>query len=160
MSAVGQDRLGEAPAAIAPREEASAAPDRAGAAIEVEGLVRRYGERAALGGVTFGLEAGRSLAVLGPNGAGKTTLLRVLAGLLRPHAGAVSVAGAELPRESWKVRGRVGYLGHDPLLYRELSARENLRFHADLHGVDRGRVDEFLSSSPCGKATTRRIWHL
>ena len=92
------------------------------------------------------LAPGQSLAVLGPNGAGKTTLLRVLAGLLRPHRGTVTVDGARLPAESWRVRGRIGYLGHEPLLYRELTARENLRFHARLHRVGRARVEEILSA--------------
>ena len=60
--------------------------------------------------------------MFGPNGAGKTTLLRVLATLLRPHSGKVTVLGTQLPDEAWKVRGRIGLLGHEPLLYRELSA--------------------------------------
>jgi heme exporter protein A len=84
--------------------------------------------------------------VFGPNGAGKTTLLRVLATLLRPHAGRVLVLGSSLPGEAWEVRGRVGLLGHEPLLYRELTARENLRFHARLHGVADARVDELLDA--------------
>ena len=74
--------------------------------------------------------------VLGPNGAGKTTLLRILATLLRPSDGRVSVLGAELPREAWRARGRLGYLGHQPLLYRDLTVEENLRFHAQLQGLD------------------------
>ena len=115
-------------------------------ALEVEGLERRYGERPALDGVSISVASGSTLAVLGPNGAGKTTLLRVLATLLRPHAGSVRVLGAELPGEAWSVRGRVGYLGHDPLLYRDLSGRENLRFHARLHGVAAGRVGELLAA--------------
>ena len=83
--------------------------------------------------------------MFGPNGAGKTTLLRVLATLLRPHAGSVRVLGAAAcPSEAWAVRGRVGLLGHEPLLYRELTARENLRFHARLHGVGDERVEELL----------------
>jgi heme exporter protein A len=114
--------------------------------IELEGLERRYGERVALSGVTARLEEGRTLAVLGPNGAGKTTLLRVLAALLRPHGGKARVLGAELPGEAWKVHGKVGYLGHEPLLYRELSGRENLRYHARLHRVDGARVEEVLSA--------------
>ena len=65
--------------------------------------------------------------MLGPNGAGKTTLLRMLATLLRPHAGELRVLGHALPDEGWAVRGRIGLLGHEPLLYRELTARENLR---------------------------------
>jgi heme exporter protein A len=117
------------------------------AAIELEGLERRYGERVALSGVSVSLGEGETLAVLGPNGAGKTTLLRVLAGLLRPHGGKARVLGAELPRERWKVPGRVGYLGHEPLLYRELSGRENLCYHARLHGVNAGRVEELLAAT-------------
>jgi heme exporter protein A len=116
------------------------------AVIEVEGLERRYGERAALSDVSFQLGEGQTLGLFGPNGAGKSTLLRVLATLLRPHAGGVRVLGAQLPEESWKARGRVGYVGHDPLLYRELSGRENLVFHARLHRVDEARVEELIAA--------------
>lgn len=113
-------------------------------AIELDGLARHYGERTALRDVTLTVERGQSLAVFGPNGAGKSTLLRVLATLLRPHSGRVRVLGGELPRQGWAVRGRLGLLGHDPLLYRDLSAEENLRFHARLHGVARSRAAELL----------------
>jgi heme exporter protein A len=113
-------------------------------ALEADGLVRKYGERAALDGLSFSLPEGQTLGLFGANGAGKTTLLRVLATLLRPHEGGVRVLGAALPKEAWKVRGRVGYLGHEPLLYRELSGRENLHFHARLHGVPEARIDELL----------------
>jgi heme exporter protein A len=113
-------------------------------AIELAGLTRRYGDREALADVSLTLEAGRTLVVFGPNGAGKTTLLRVLATLLRPHAGTVRLLGHALPGEGWAVRGRVGFLGHAPLLYRDLTARENLRFHARLHGVGAERVDALL----------------
>src|SRR3954453_19896789 len=113
-------------------------------AIELTDLGRAYGERTALSGVTLTLERGRTLAVFGSNGAGKTTLLRILATLLRPHAGRVRVLGRDLPGDGWAVRGRVGLLAHDPLLYRELSARENLRFHARLHGVAEARVEALL----------------
>jgi heme exporter protein A len=113
-------------------------------ALEVEGLARHYGEREALSGVSFSLQEGQTLVVFGPNGAGKTTLLRVLATLLRPHAGNVCVLGSRLPQEAWAVRGRLGLLGHEPLLYRELTARENLRFHARLHAVGDERVRELL----------------
>jgi heme exporter protein A len=115
------------------------------AAIELDGLERRYGERVALAGVSARVETGQTLAVLGGNGAGKTTLLRVLAGLLRPHGGTARVLGAELPEERWQLPGKVGYLGHEPLLYRDLSGRENLRYHARLHGVAEARVAELLA---------------
>jgi heme exporter protein A len=114
--------------------------------IELEAVERRFGERVALGGVSVRVEEGQTLVVLGPNGAGKTTLLRVLAGLLRPHAGEARVLGASLPGEAWKLRGQVGLLAHEPLLYRDLTARENLRFHARLHSVAEERVDAVLAS--------------
>jgi heme exporter protein A len=112
--------------------------------VELEGLTRNYGERAALEDVTLTLPARETLVVFGPNGAGKTTLLRVLATLLRPHSGHVRVLDGDLPDEAWRVRGRVGLLGHEPLLYRELTARENLRYHAHLHNVPPARVEEQL----------------
>jgi heme exporter protein A len=105
------------------------------AAVAVAGLRRDFGERPALDGVGFQLPEGETLVVLGPNGAGKTTLLRILATLLRPSSGEVRVLGCALPGEAWMLRGRVGLLAHEPLLYRELSGRENLRFHARLHGM-------------------------
>jgi heme exporter protein A len=128
--------------AIAAARRAQAGP--AAAAIQVAGLARHYGEREALSGVSLSLREGQTLVVFGPNGAGKTTLLRVLATLLRPHAGDVRVLGSSIPEQSWQVRGRIGLLGHEPLLYRELSARENLRFHARLHDVADERVEELL----------------
>jgi heme exporter protein A len=120
-------------------------------AVALEGLGRAYGERVALADVTLSLPPGRTLAVFGPNGAGKTTLLRVLATLLRPHAGQVRVLGHALPAEGWAVRGRVGLLGHEPLLYRDLTARENLRYHAALHGAAPGGVDALLERVGLGR---------
>jgi heme exporter protein A len=119
-------------------------------ALELDGLARHYGEREALSDVSLSLAPGQTLVVFGPNGAGKTTLLRVLATLLRPHAGSVRVLGSSLPDEAWAVRGRVGLLGHEPLLYRELTAAENLRFHARLHGVGEQRVRELLDAVAMG----------
>src|SRR3954453_17433117 len=105
-------------------------------AIELRGLRRDFGDRTALGSISARLEPGESLAVLGPNGSGKSTLLRILAGLLRPSDGDVTVLGSALPKEAHRLRGRVGYLGHAPLLYRDLSPRENLSLAAALHGLD------------------------
>jgi heme exporter protein A len=113
-------------------------------AIELEGLTRRYGERVALRDITLSLPIGATLVVFGPNGAGKSTLLRVLSTLLRPHGGTTRVLGRALPDEGWAVRGRIGLLGHAPLLYRDLTGRENLAFHARLHGVGLDRADALL----------------
>jgi heme exporter protein A len=124
-----------------PAEERACHP-----ALQLAGLTRNYGERSALSDVSLSLQQGQTLVVFGPNGAGKTTLLRILATLLRPHEGKVRVLGRPLPAEGWAVRGRIGLLGHEPLLYRELSAAENLRFHARLHGVGPARVAEVLEA--------------
>jgi heme exporter protein A len=114
--------------------------------VELDGLTRRFGERTVLRDVSLSLEAGQTLAVLGRNGAGKSTLLRILATLLRPHAGSARLFGEALPREGWKVRGRLGLLGHEPLLYRDLSGRENLIYHSRLHRVGPQRVEEVLAA--------------
>src|SRR5215211_8247494 len=138
--------------------------EKAHPAILVAGLRRDYGDRPALDGVDLELAAGSSLVVLGPNGAGKTTLLRILATLLRPSGGEVSVLGCSLPDEAWKLRGRIGYLGHEPLLYRDLSGRENLRFGARLYGIEReaaeARIDQVLRSVGMERRADERVVEL
>ncbi len=110
------------------------------------GLVKRFGERKAVDRVDVTLAPGECLTVLGPNGAGKSTLLRMIATLLRPESGTVEVCGHELPRHAGRARAEIGYLGHDPLVYLDLTARQNLEFYADLHGLPdvRDRVDAGL----------------
>lgn len=110
-------------------------PSKPVPALAARGLQRAYGDSWVLQGVDVRLEVGGSLAVIGANGAGKSTLLRILASLLRPTEGEVTVLGCALPDEAWRLRGRIGYLGHEALLYRDLTAEENLRFHARLFGL-------------------------
>jgi heme exporter protein A len=140
------------------------AQEKAAPAIRVAGLRRDYGERVALAGVDAELAAGETMVVLGPNGAGKTTLLRILATLLRPSGGEVRVLGCELPGEAWKLRGRIGYLGHEPLLYRDLSGRENLAFQASLQGIHREaageRIAELLASVGMDRRADERVAEL
>jgi len=133
-------------------------------ALSLAGLRRDYGERTALDGVGLRLARGETLLVLGPNGAGKTTLLRILATLLRPSGGEVRALGCSLPDEAWKLRGKIGFLGHEPLLYRDLSGRENLRFHARLHGLtgDAGesRIGELLDAVGMERRAEQRVAEL
>jgi heme exporter protein A len=130
-------------------------------AIELQGLRRDFGERTALAGVSLELAPRETLLVLGPNGAGKTTLLRVLATLLRPSGGSARVLECALPDEAWKLHGRVGYLGHEPLLYRDLSGRENLRFNARLHGLSsegaEERIDVLLEAVGMERRANERV---
>jgi heme exporter protein A len=147
-----------------PPEQEKAASAGAVPAIRLAGLRRDYGERTALEGVGLTVAAGESLVVLGPNGAGKTTLLRILATLLRPSGGEAIVLGCSLPGEAWRLRGRIGYLGHEPLLYRDLSGRENLRFHARLHGIAgapaEARIEELLTAAGMERRADERIAEL
>jgi heme exporter protein A len=115
-------------------------------ALAVERLEKSYEMRPVLRGVSFTLPAGRTLALLGPNGAGKTTLLRILATLTKPSGGAACVAGLDVRRDANAVRRLVGYVGHAPLLYDDLTAEENLRFFATMFGMrEHGRVAELLA---------------
>jgi heme exporter protein A len=102
--------------------------------IRARGLEKRYGERLVFDRVDVELERGGLLLVTGPNGSGKTTLLRVLAGLAAPSGGELVLPG----------RATIGYLGHEPLVYRELTPLENLRLFARLYRVDLERVGMLL----------------
>lgn len=104
-------------------------------AVSTNALERRFGAVAVLRGLDLDVGRGQAVALFGPNGAGKSTLLRTLAGLLRANAGSVKVFGCELPADGG-LRRRIGYLGHESFLYRDLSARENLAYYARLFSVD------------------------
>jgi len=98
--------------------------------LRASGIGKRFGERRVLRGVDLDLARGGFLVVTGPNGSGKTTLLRICAGLARPTEGELEVEVG---------RGEVGYLGHDPLVYRELTALENLDLYGRLYRVPERR---------------------
>ena len=100
--------------------------------IVLDNLVKFFGRFAAIRGISAEFAAGRLYVVLGDNGAGKSTLLRIVAGLMEPSQGSFTLLGAKKVRE---VAHRVGYMGHAPLLYDELSGMENLRYFARLYGI-------------------------
>lgn len=114
-------------------------PNAAGTspAVALSAVVRHFGRFAALRGITADFARGKLYVVLGENGAGKSTLLRIVAGLLQPTSGKVSVLGCESFREA---APRVGYMGHAPLLYDELDAMENLRYFAGLYGIEDDKI--------------------
>ncbi len=101
--------------------------------------LRRGGEQGCLfaleRGMDFHADRGEFVALLGPNGAGKTTFLRILASLSRPSMGEVNIAGYRLPDQASAVRRRLGVVSHQPLLYGDLTAEENLRFYGRMYGV-------------------------
>jgi heme exporter protein A len=109
-------------------------------------LVRNFGARSAVSGVSLTLVRGDCLALFGPNGAGKTTLLRMLGGLLRPTSGSAAIEGIPLPGGA-EVRARVGLVSHQTMLYDALTARENVEFSARMYGVPHVReaADDVLT---------------
>ncbi len=114
--------------------------------ILVHGLSKAFGLRPALRDVTFSVAAGDIVSLLGPNGSGKTTLLRLLAALSRATAGSITVGGWSLPDEAASVRAQLGVVAHLPLLYDDLTARENLAFFGRLYNLEDidGRVQSSL----------------
>jgi heme exporter protein A len=115
--------------------------------IRARGLEKRFGEKRVLTGVDLDVERGGFVLVTGPNGSGKTTLLRLVAGLLAPTAGALDVAVE---------RGRVGFLAHEALVYRELTALENLQLYARLYRVDPERIGMLLERFGLWEARNER----
>ncbi len=103
--------------------------------IKVRKLVKRFGLKTVLKGMDFSVEEGEFVALIGPNGAGKTTFLRILASLARPSMGGVKVAGYALPKEAAEVRRRLGVVSHQPLLYVDLTAAENLSFYGRMYNL-------------------------
>lgn len=103
--------------------------------IEVEGLVKRYGRRAAVDGLSFRVPAGSCFALLGPNGAGKTTTVKVMTGLVRPDGGAVRIAGRDIVTDADQARAGLGYVPDQPYLYEKLTGREFLGFVGRMYGM-------------------------
>lgn len=121
--------------------------------LAVEGVQRRFGALVALAGVDLVVERGEVVLLAGPNGAGKSTLLRCVAGLARPTRGRVHVAGCDVHREL-AARAGIGLLSHHALLYDDLTARENLRFAATLHGLD--NAEERIATALAAAELTQR----
>jgi len=132
--------------------------------IEVEGLVKHYGEVKAVDGVSFSVDEGETFGLLGPNGAGKTTLMEILCGLRRFDSGEVRVNGSDLAKDSRKVRGMIGFCPQETLLYDLLSVRENLAFSASLYSVSSKKFKERLNFSVkvlgVGEFLNRRVQQL
>src|SRR3954466_13038766 len=110
-------------------------------AIEVSGLQKSFGEIEAVRDVSFEVNAGEVFGFLGPNGAGKTTTINMLCTLARPTSGRATVAGHDIVRERDDVRRNIGLVFQDPTLDGYLPAKQTLRLHAELYGVDRSLVE-------------------
>src|ERR687890_2705147 len=118
-------------------------------AIEVDGLVKSFGEVDAVRGVSFTIPPGEVFGFLGPNGAGKSTTINVLCTLAAPTSGTARVSGFDVLAERDDVRRHIGLVFQDPTLDGHLTADQNLRLHAELYGIDpgviRARMDQMLA---------------
>ena len=118
----------------------------AGAMLELQGLSKHYGERAALDGLTLTLPAGVLVALLGPNGAGKSTLFQLLTGLFVADGGEARVAGHSLRNDAVAALAHIGVVFQQISLDMDLSVERNLRFHADMHGLPRATASERIAA--------------
>lgn len=126
--------------------------------LEIRALKKSFGLKPILRGVDVSVNAGERVALLGVNGAGKTTLLRILAGLIRPASGQIMLDGLDLLQQTHEVRRKIGFVAHQPYLYEDLSAQENLLFFARMYGVERPQVRSIQLLQRLGlekKATSR-----
>jgi sodium transport system ATP-binding protein len=130
------------------------------ALIEVEGLAKSFGPVQALVDVGFAAERGRVLGLLGPNGAGKSTCLRIVATVMQPDAGRVSIDGIDVVRNPLAARRRLGVLPHRAGVYPQLTTRENIAYFARLHGLPEraipARVDALIERLGLGALADRR----
>ena len=132
--------------------------------IEVENLVKHYREVKAVDGVSFSVEEGETFGLLGPNGAGKTTLMEILCGLRKFDEGKITVRSFDLVKDSYKVRGSIGFCPQETLLYDLLNVRENLAFSASLYSLSSKKFKERLEFSAkvlgIGEFLNRRVQQL
>ncbi len=130
------------------------------AMIEVENLARRFGKVRALDGVSFTADRSRITGLLGPNGAGKSTCLRILSTVLRADSGRAAIGGIDVARDALAVRRLCGVLPHGAGLYMQLTARENIRYYGELHGMSAAtlepRIDELVARLDLGAIADRR----
>jgi ABC-2 type transport system ATP-binding protein len=103
--------------------------------IQVQDLVKKYGAHRAVDGISFTVERGELFGLLGPNGAGKTTTIKMIAGVLEPSAGTITIGGVDMLKQPEAAKRKIGFIPDRPYLYEKLTAMEFLKFTADLYGV-------------------------
>ncbi len=126
-------------------------------AIDANAVARRFGSRWILRGVSLQVRPGEIVGLLGANGCGKSTMLRIVGTLLKPSAGSVAVFGHDVVREADLVRADIGFLAHEPGLYDDLTAKENLVFAANMLGIEPSSVDAALERVDMTYAANERV---
>ena len=130
--------------------------------LETRELVKRYGERKVVDGVSLDLECGEIVGLLGPNGAGKTTTFHMITGFIRPEQGTITLDGHDITRMPVYKRARLGlgYLSQEPSIFRKLSVEDNVRAILEMLGVPKAeqaaRVEELLAKFDVGQLKKQR----
>jgi heme exporter protein A len=124
--------------------------------IRCEGIIKSYGLLPVLRGIDLHVAEGEFVTLVGANGAGKTTLLRIIATLMQPTGGSVTIGGWPVARHADKVRRHIGLVSHQPLLYGDLTAGENLQFFARMYGLDNRQERVAAALSRVGLAARER----
>ncbi len=121
--------------------------ERGNPAVRIDALTKRFGFSWALNGIELTLNQGELLAMFGPNGAGKTTLIQILSSLMKPTSGKITLLGYDLEKKGEALRKTIGVLAHLPLLFDNLTARENLKFYGQMFEVKnlKARIDQLLT---------------
>lgn len=125
--------------------------------VKATNLIKKYGEKIAVDGISFEIKEGEIFGLIGPNGAGKTTTLRILATLLKPTSGEVMIDGLDVVKDAGKVRERISYLPEESGAYPNMTGIEYLKFVADLYGLDHSVVEEGSTISGLGEALNEKI---
>jgi len=119
--------------------------------VEIKGLVKKFGEKAAVDGIDLGIRENEIFGILGPNGAGKTTTINLILGILKPTAGTIKVLGLEVLRHEEEIKNIIGFMTQETLVEGDLTAKQNLELFCNLYHVDKSeipkRIDEALIES-------------
>ena len=116
-------------------------------AVRAKGLVKRFGDFTAVGGIDFDVRRGDIFGFLGPNGSGKTTTIRMMLGLLAPTEGDVSVLGIPVAKQPEKIRPQIGYMSQRFSLYNDLTVKQNLRFYGKVYGLGNKQLKERMKEA-------------
>lgn len=128
--------------------------------IQVENIVKKYGEQEALKSISFSLKKGEIVGLLGPNGAGKSTLMKILTTYIAPTSGKASVNGYDIDDETMKVRQSIGYLPEHNPLYLDMYVREYLLYNASIYKVDKNKIEKIIEQTGLSSHANKKIEEL
>ncbi|HLW15694.1 MAG TPA: gliding motility-associated ABC transporter ATP-binding subunit GldA [Flavobacteriaceae bacterium] len=128
--------------------------------IQVENIVKKYGEQEALKSINFSLKKGEIVGLLGPNGAGKSTLMKILTTYITPTSGNASVSGYDIDNETLKVRQSIGYLPEHNPLYLDMYVREYLLYNASIYKVDKNKIEGLIERTGLLSHANKKIGEL